>query len=130
MSDLQKGQKAIVSGLILINGLGFLIVSMLMASGPLGWQIFIDLPWSWFLTDLGGISSMSSIDPGSVWIIWLIETAVTTLLYLLFKPASQISTLTTPQDGASLVKHRKFEIESRPELQARLSRLNQLLHKH
>jgi len=44
MSDLQKGQKAIVSGLILINGLGFLIVSMLMASGPLGWQIFFDLP--------------------------------------------------------------------------------------
>ena len=110
-----------------LNWMGFVWVSFVMASGKDGLSVFLTLPWGSFLTELSTISPQGHVDSGSVWIAWLILSlayswAVLGRLHLLHKAGSH-----TQMDVASLVKNKRREIESDPELQQSLNKLNQLL---
>ena len=110
-----------------LNWTGFVWVSFVMASGKDGLSVFLNLPWGSFLTELSNISSQGPVESGSVWIAWLILSLASTSALLgrqhsLHKAPSQ-----THLDVASLVKNKKREIESDPELKQSLNKLNQLL---
>jgi hypothetical protein len=110
-----------------LNWMGFVWVSFVMASGKDGLSVFLNLPWGSFLTELSTISPQGHVDSGSVWIAWLILSlayswAVLGRQHSLHKAGSH-----TQMDVASLVKNKRREIESDPELQQSLNKLNQLL---
>jgi hypothetical protein len=110
-----------------LNWMGFVWVSFVMASGKDGLSVFLTLPWGSFLTELSTISPQGHVDSGSVWIAWLILSlayswAVLGRQHSLHKAGSH-----TQMDVASLVKNKRREIESDPELQQSLNKLNQLL---
>jgi hypothetical protein len=117
----------LANSFFVFNWIGFVWISFVMASGKDGLSVFLTLPWGSFLTELSNISTQGHVDSGSVWIAWLILSLASTLALLgrqrsLHKAPSQ-----THLDVASLVKNKKREIESDPELKQSLNKLNQLL---
>jgi hypothetical protein len=117
----------LANSFFVFNWMGFVWVSFVMASGKDGLSVFLTLPWGSFLTELSTISPQGHVDSGSVWIAWLILSlayswAVLGRQHSLHKAGSH-----TQMDVASLVKNKRREIESDPELQQSLNKLNQLL---
>jgi hypothetical protein len=117
----------LANSFFVLNWIGFVWVSFVMASGKDGLSVFLNLPWGSFLTELSTISPQGHVDSGSVWIAWLILSlayswAVLGRQHSLHKAGSH-----TQMDVASLVKNKRREIESDPELQQSLNKLNQLL---
>jgi hypothetical protein len=117
----------LANSFFVLNWIGFVWVSFVMASGKDGLSIFFTLPWGSFLTELSNISQQAHVDSGSVWIAWLILSLAYSLAMLGRQHSLHKTPTQTHLDVASLVKNKKREIESDPELRQSLNKLNQLL---
>ena len=110
-----------------LNWISFAWISFVMASGQEGLLVFSTLPWSSFLTELSTIGPKGNLDSGSVWIAWLILSLAYSWAMLGRQNSLGKAPKHTHLDVASLVKNKRLEIESDPELQQSLNKLNQLL---
>ena len=117
----------LANSFFVLNWVGFVWVSFVMAFGKDGLSVFLTLPWGSFLTELSNISLQGNIDSGSVWIAWLILSLAYSLAMLRRQHSLHKASNHTHLDVASLVKNKKREIESDPELKQSLNKLNQLL---
>ena len=117
----------LANSFFVLNWIGFVWVSFVMASGKDGLSIFLTLPWDSFLTELSNISTQGHVDSGSVWIAWLILSFGYSWAMLRRQRSLHKESTQTHLDVASLVKNKKREIESDPELRQSLNKLNQLL---
>ena len=117
----------LANSFFVLNWVGFVWVSFVMAFGKDGLSVFLTLPWGSFLTELSNISLQGNIDSGSVWIAWLILSLAYSLAMLGRQHSLHKASSHTHLDVASLVKNKKREIESDPELRQSLNKLNQLL---
>jgi hypothetical protein len=68
----RKFSSFLANSFFVLNWMGFVWVSFVMASGKDGLSVFLTLPWGSFLTELSNISPQGNVDSGSVWIAWLI----------------------------------------------------------
>ena len=118
---------ALSNSFFALNWISFAWISFVMASGQEGLLVFSTLPWGSFLTELSNISPQGNIDSGSVWIAWLILSLAYSLAMLRRQHSLHKASSHTHLDVASLVKNKKREIESDPELKQSLNKLNQLL---
>ena len=118
---------ALSNSFFALNWISFAWISFVMASGQEGLLVFSTLPWGSFLTELSNISPQGNIDSGSVWIAWLILSLAYSLAMLGRQHSLHKASSHTHLDVASLVKNKKREIESDPELRQSLNKLNQLL---
>ena len=117
--------------LVLLNWAFFLTVTLLIwvQAGDFAW--LQKLHWTYFLTDLSGLFELAAVPAGSVWLAWLLLSACFSVVWL-SKPAAPESGKTVPVVVASLpppdaVQVRQGAIESRPEVQEKLRRLNRWL---
>ena len=118
--------------LVLLNWAFFLTVTLLIwaQAGDFAW--LQQLHWTYFLTDLSGLFALAAVPAGSVWLAWLLLSACFSVAWL-GKPtatatlaAKAVPVLAaTPQPDA--VEVRQDAIESRPEVQEKLRRLNRWL---
>ena len=118
---------SVANSFFVLNWIGFVWVSSVMASGKEGLSVFLTLPWGSFLTELSNISTQGHVDSGSVWIAWLILSFGYSWAMLGRQRSLHKESTQTHLDVASLVKNKKREIESDPELKQSLNKLNQLL---
>ena len=118
---------ALSNSFFALNWISFAWISFVMASGQEGLLVFSTLPWGSFLTELSNLSPQGNIDSGSVWIAWLILSLAYSLAMLGRQHSLHKASSHTHLDVASLVKNKKREIESDPELRQSLNKLNQLL---
>ena len=118
---------ALSNSFFALNWISFAWISFVMASGQEGLLVFSTLPWGSFLTELSNLSPQGNIDSGSVWIAWLILSLAYSLAMLGRQHSLHKASSHTHLDVASLVKNKKREIESDPELKQSLNKLNQLL---
>ena len=118
---------ALSNSFFALNWISFAWISFVMASGQEGLLVFSTLPWSSFLTELSTISPQGNLDSGSVWIAWLILSLAYSWAMLGRQNSLRKVPTNTHLDVASLVKNKKREIESDPELKQSLNKLNQLL---
>ena len=118
---------SLANSFFVLNWLGIVWISFVMASGQEGLLVFSTLPWSSFLTELSTISPQGNLDSGSVWIAWLILSLAYSWAMLGRQHSLHKASSYTQMDVASLVKNKRREIESDPELQQSLNKLNQLL---
>ena len=118
---------SLANSFFVLNWIGFVWVSFVMASGKEGLSVFLTLPWGSFLTELSNISTQGHVDSGSVWIAWLILSFGYSWAMLRRQRSLHKESTQTHLDVASLVKNKKREIESDPELKQSLNKLNQLL---
>jgi hypothetical protein len=118
---------SVANSFFVLNWIGFVWVSFVMASGKDGLSVFLTLPWGSFLTELSNISTQGHVDSGSVWIAWLILSFGYSWAMLGRQRSLHKESTQTHLDVASLVKNKKREIESDPELKQSLNKLNQLL---
>ena len=118
---------ALSNSFFALNWISFAWISFVMASGQEGLLVFSTLPWGSFLTELSNLSPQGNIDSGSVWIAWLILSLAYSLAMLRRQHSLHKASSHTHLDVASLVKNKKREIESDPELKQSLNKLNQLL---
>jgi hypothetical protein len=116
--------------LVLLNWAFFLTVTLLIwaQAGGFGW--LEKLHWTYFLTDLSGLLTLAAVPAGSVWLAWLLLSACFSVVWL-GKPAAPdvakpvpVVAVTPPPDA---VQARQGAIESRPEVQEKLRRLNRWL---
>jgi hypothetical protein len=117
----------LANSFFILNWVGFVWVSFVMASGKDGLSVFLILPWGSFLTELSTLSSQGNVDSGSVWIAWLFLSLAYSWAILGRQHSLHKASMHTHLDVASLVKNKRREIESDPELQQSLNKLNQLL---
>ena len=117
--------------LVLLNWAFFLTVTLLIwaQAGDFAW--LQKLHWTYFLTDLSGLFELTAVPAGSVWLAWLLLSACFTVVWL-GKPAAQEAAKPAPVLAASppppdAVEVRQGAIESRPEVQEKLRRLNRWL---
>jgi len=118
---------SLANSFFVLNWIGFVWVSFVMASGKDGLSVFLTLPWSSFLTELSNMNPQGHVDSGSVWIAWLILSISYSWAMLGRQHSLHKASTHTHLDVASLVKNKKREIESDPELKQSLNKLNQLL---
>ena len=118
---------SLANSFFVLNWIGFVWVSFVMASGKEGLSVFLTQPWGSFLTELSNISTQGHVDSGSVWIAWLILSFGYSWAILGRQRSLHKESTQTHLDVASLVKNKKREIESDPELKQSLNKLNQLL---
>ena len=117
--------------LVLLNWAFFLTVTLLIwaQAGDFAW--LQKLHWTYFLTDLSGLFELTAVPAGSVWLAWLLLSACFTVVWLgkpaapeAAKPAPVLAASPPPPDA---VEVRQGAIESRPEVQEKLRRLNRWL---
>jgi len=117
--------------LVLLNWAFFLTVTLLIwaQAGDFAW--LQKLHWTYFLTDLSGLFELTAVPAGSVWLAWLLLSACFTVVWLgkpaapeAAKPAPVLAASPPPPDA---VEERQGAIESRPEVQEKLRRLNRWL---
>jgi hypothetical protein len=118
---------ALSNSFFALNWISFAWISFVMASGQEGLLVFSTLPWSSFLTELSTISPNGNVESGSVWIAWLILSLAYSWSMFVRQNSLRKAPTLTHLDVASLVKNKKLEIESDPELKQSLNKLNQLL---
>jgi hypothetical protein len=112
------------------NWVAFLTVTLLIGeqAGDFAW--IYKLHWGSFLTDLSGLFQLTAVPSGSVWIAWLLLSVCFSIVWLGYvlpkqvrkKVPSSVSAL--PPDPVDV---RQGAIESRPEIQEKLKRLNRWL---
>ena len=123
---------ALLGGLlVLLNWAFFLTVTLLIwvQAGDFAW--LQKLHWTYFLTDLSGLFELAAVPAGSVWLAWLLLSFCFTVVWL-GKPAAPDTAKAVPVVVASppppdAVEVRQDAIESRPEVQEKLRRLNRWL---
>jgi hypothetical protein len=115
--------------ILVLNGLLFVVVSAVMASGQERIAIFMKFPWGSFLTDLNNIMHLGVLDARSVWIAWLFLNAAITVSLVGRPRALALNPTHSHQYFARLAKRKAREIESDPDLKRSLKKLNQLLNK-
>lgn len=117
--------------LVLLNWAFFLTVTLLIwaQAGDFSW--LQKLHWTYFLTDLTGLFTLAAVPAGSVWLAWLLLSACFSVVWLSkpatlqeAKPAPALATAPAPPDA---VQARQGAIESRPDVQEKLRRLNRWL---
>ena len=118
---------SLANSFFILNWIGFVWISLVMASGKEGLLVFLILPWGSFLTELSNMTPQGNVDSGSVWIAWLILSLAYSWAMLGRQNSLRKVPTNTHLDVASLVKNKKLEIESDPELKQSLNKLNQLL---
>ena len=116
--------------LVLLNWAFFLTVTLLMCAQLGGFAWLQTLHWTYFLTDLSGLFELAAVPAGSVWLAWLLLSGCFTVVWL-SKPTAQVAAqavpvvnVTPPPDAVDV---RQGAIESRPEVQEKLRRLNRWL---
>ena len=122
--------RAVGSLLAFANWVAFLTVTVLIYEqvGEFTW--IHQLHWGSFLTDLSGLFQLTAVPSGSVWIAWLLLSVCFSIVWLGYvlpkqvrkKVPSSVSAL--PPDPVDV---RQGAIESRPEIQEKLKRLNRWL---
>ncbi len=127
---MQQVRSRRASSLLTLNWLLFFAVSLWIsvAQGNLLW--WLRLYWGSWLSDFAALPALGQIPAGSVWILWLIISLVTTAVYL---PAGR--TIDTPEIPPAESDARKQLIpnaelmDARPELKEKILRLHQSLDK-
>jgi hypothetical protein len=122
--------RAIGSLLAFANWVAFLTVSVLIwaQAGDFAW--IQKLHWGSFLTDLSGLFQLSEVSSGSIWIAWLLLSVCFSIVWLGFISPQEISKklpapVMSPTPNA--VDLKQGSIESHPEIQEKLRRLNRWL---
>ena len=117
--------------LVLLNWAFFLTVTLLIGvqAGDFAW--LQKLHWTYFLTDLSGLFELAAVPAGSVWLAWLLLSACFSVVWL-SKPGAPDTVKSVPVLAATppppdAVEVRQGAIESRPEVQEKLRRLNRSL---
>ena len=117
--------------LVLLNWAFFLTVTLLIwaQAGDFAW--LQKLHWTYFLTDLSGLFELAAVPAGSVWLAWLLLSACFSVVWLA-KPAAPEAAKPAPVVAATppppnAVEVRQDAIESRPEVQEKLKRLDRWL---
>jgi len=121
---------AIGSLLAFANWVAFLTVTLLIGeqAGDFSWIHAVH--WGSFLTDLSVLFQLAPVPSGSVWIAWLLLSVCFSIVWLGYAlpnqsrrkvPTSVIAPSPNPVDV------RQGAIESRPEIQEKLKRLNRWL---
>ena len=117
--------------LVLLNWAFFLTVTLLISAqaGDLAW--LEQLHWTYFLTDLSGLFELAAVPAGSVWLAWLLLSACFTVVWLgkpgAMEPAKPEPVVLASPPPPDAVEVRQGAIESRPEVQEKLKRLNRWL---
>lgn len=115
--------------ILIINAIAFVVVSTVMASGQERMAVFWKYPWRSFLTELNNIMHLGVLDARSVWIAWLILNAAITASFM-GRPRALALIPTKPHQNVTRLANKKArEIESDPDLNKSLKKLNQLLKK-
>ncbi len=121
---------AIGSLLAFANWVAFLTVTLLIGEQAGDFDWIYKLHWGSFLTDLSGLFQLTAVPSGSVWISWLLLTVCFSIVWFGYAlpnqarrkvPTSVIAPSPNPIDV------RQGAIESRPEIQEKLKRLNRWL---
>ena len=119
------------SALVFVNWVFFFTVTMLIGSQAGGFDWLSMLSWSSFLTDLSLMFELGSVPSGSVWIAWLLLSVCWSVVWLgktpAAKPESQVAPIITQAKPQDVVNARQTAIESRPDVQEKLKRLNRSL---
>jgi hypothetical protein len=109
----------------------FFTVTMLIGSQAGGFDWLSKLSWSSFLTDLSLMFELGSVPSGSVWIAWLLLSVCWSVVWLGKTPAVEqppaVAPTITPAKPQDVVNERQNAIESRPDVQEKLRRLNRSL---
>jgi hypothetical protein len=117
--------------MVLLNWAFFLTVTLLIGAqaGDFAW--LQKLHWTYFLTDLSGLVELAAVPAGSVWLAWLLLSVCFSAVWLgkpaapeVAKPAPVLAASPPPPNA---VEVRQGAIESRPEVQEKLRRLNRWL---
>jgi hypothetical protein len=110
---------------LVANGLVFISATALITvrQGDAAW--LSQLHWGSFLTDLGGVLSLSPVPSGSLWIVWLVLTVLFTSLQALSGVPSESKASAAVRTDQ--VEARKSQIEASPQVQTHLQRLDRLL---
>lgn len=116
--------------LVFANWVAFLAVSaqIWMQANDLSW--IQKLHWGSFLTDLSGLVDLTEVTSGSVWIAWLLLSICFSVVLLGHMSQNDVhqklavAAISIPPDAVDL---RKDVIESLPEIQEKLKRLNRWL---
>ena len=119
------------SALVFVNWVFFLTVTMLIGSQAGGFDWLALLSWSSFLTDFSVMFELGSLPSGSVWIAWLLLSVCWSVVWLGKTPAveqvPEAAPTITPAKPQDVVNARQTAIESRPDVQEKLKRLNRSL---
>jgi hypothetical protein len=119
------------SALVFVNWVFFLTVSMLIGSQAGGFDWLAMLSWSSFLTDLSLIFELGTVPSGSVWIAWLLLSVCWSVVWLgktpSAAPAPKVAPTITHAKPQDVVNVLQTAIESRPDIQEKLQRLNRSL---
>ena len=119
------------SVLVFVNWVFFFTVTMLIGSQAGSFDWLSMLSWSSFLTDLSLMIELGSVPSGSVWIAWLLLSFCWSVVWLgktpAAKPESQVAPIITQAKPQDVVNARQTAIESRPDVQEKLKRLNRSL---
>ena len=123
--------RAVGSLLAFANWVAFLTVTVLIYEqvGEFTWSH--QLHWGSFLTDLSGLYQLTEVPSGSVWIAWLLLSVCFSIVWLGFALPREVrkklppSVIPAPPDAVDL---RQGAIESHPEIQEKLKRLNRWLN--
>ena len=111
-----------------INWLLFFAVSLwisLVQSSLLWW---LRLGWGNWLTEFSVLAKLEPIPAGSLWILWLMVSLITTLicLFLPAKRAEEPAEDSQPIQGVHALSNAEL-IDARPDLKEKLLRLHQSL---
>ena len=119
------------SALVFVNWVFFLTVSMLIGSQAGGFDWLAMLSWSSFLTDLSLMFELGTVPSGSVWIAWLLLSVCWSVVWLgktpAANPAPKVAPTITQAKPQDVVNVLQIAIESRPDIQEKLQRLNRSL---
>jgi len=113
-----------------LNWLLFFAVSLWIAAsqGSLLW--WLRLGWGNWLSEFSALAQLQAIPAGSIWILWLMISLVSTAIYW-FLPAEPTTAPPEENDalhGRQLTTNADL-IDARPELKEKLLRLHQSLDK-
>ena len=111
-----------------INWLVFFAVSLWISlvQGSLLW--WLRLGWGNWLTEFSVLAKLQPIPAGSLWILWLMMSLITTVIYL-FLPAKRVEEPAEdnqPIQGVQDLSNAEL-IDARPDLKEKLLRLHQSL---
>ena len=119
------------SALVFVNWVFFFTVTMLIGSQAGGFDWLSMLSWTSFLTDLSLMFELGSVPSGSVWIAWLLLSVCWSVVWLgktpAAKPEPDLAPIITPAKPQDVVYAQQTAIESRPDVQEKLARLNRSL---
>lgn len=115
--------------ILIINLLVFVAVTAGMASGQEHLAVFFKFPWGSFLTEMNNIIHFGVLDAQSVWIAWFLLNVAITVSFMSRPRSLALISAHSHQNVALLIKRKAREIESDPDLEQNLKKLNQLLDK-